>query len=770
MLPSFARLALLAPWLALPALGAPPQATERYPLEGTTVHEPPSEDVLGQVRALRQDRWDRVYTQQTEDAFWARGKTFKASFGRDGATYYPLLGPDKPRLFGFGLRSPRLTVGGEPITLDAEASPSGAESEVSYERGPLTEWYRLKPNSIEQLFTLDAPLGDGALTVTIPVETELEPAPFQGGFLFQNEFGGVHYGAATVLDSGGNEESAKTRWVDGNLQIEVSEAFLASAQWPVTIDPLIVTWTVDTWSDDLTKPDIAYDLENDRVLITYEESASGADRDIYWTLVDLSTLTSSLGGYWDSTTDNWSAPRVANNNFSDSFLIVAEEDFGTYRNIGYRVVNASTGVQGNIQGVSAVEFVSNEMPDVGGEVVNVDPSYWMVTWVEDDFSGNRRVVGTRVNQNGQCMFDNLRLYSGSAPANDPAVCNSAGAIGEFNVVYSVGTPGTRDIRGASVLWNGTITQADHLVYSLPGGDLAHPRVSGNLESAGGRFMVVSEQDWGPGGIAIRANICFGATTLFSQNLSEQGGIDVFGLRSDPSVDHDGERFGVTWSEGLVAGNSIVLASTYALAGSNLCQSDPLVPLRGSTNPSHEVSPTICSLFGAGGPSGSTYVAWSAEDSSANIYAAHYRLNPTNCVGKAYCNPALPNSSNRIGRILAIGSHVAGGNPLTLTADNLPPNEFGFFLCATGTASGIPPNSQGRLCLGGTIGRYSRNSSEILSSGPSGSFSLGIDTLAMPTFPTQPAMAGQVWRFQAWHRDLNPTQTSNFTRATEVRFD
>ena len=766
----FLRWAWLTPWLALPAFGAVQQAPQRHALVETVSQPAPSQAVLDRVHHhANQDRWQRVYTQETDQAFWVRGKTYKASFDAGGATYYPLLGPDKPRLYGFGLGSPSLSVGGEAVALEAAVVPLGTDSEVRYDRGPMTEWYRLGTESIEQGFTLHAPLPAGPLTVAIPVRSELQPESFQGGFLFQNAFGGVHYGAATVLDAAGRSASVPTHWRQGQLQIEVPESFLAEAQWPVTIDPVIATIAVDAWSDDLTKPDIAYDVTHNRVLITYEESAAGADHDIYWTLVNLSDLTISFNGYWDNTTQDWYRPRVANNNFSDSFLVVAERDFGSLKDVGYRIIHANTGIQGNLQGVSSAEFVSNEMPDVGGEVTLSDPSYWLVTWIEDNFAGQRRVRATRINQAGACLFDYRLIYGGAAPANEPAVSHSADTDGAFNLVYTVGSVGSRTIRGATMDWTGTVFYPDHLVANLAG-DLANPKVTGNLLSQASQFLVVFEEIQGPGIVDIVGTVCQGGATLFAQNLTDQAGLNLSAVRRNPNVDHDGERFGVVWSEDVGGGNFDVLASTYALAGSNLCESESRVALHNGGQPGAERSPSICSFYGSCGPCGSTYATWSLQETSANIYAAHYQLAPTQCVGRAYCNPAVANSTGLIGRILAIGSHVAGGNPLTLSADQLPPNQFGYFVCGTGVNSLIPPGSQGRLCVGGALGRYNRNASEILNSGASGSFQLSIDTLAMPTNPNQVVMAGQNWYFQAWHRDLNPGQTSNFTRATEVQFD
>jgi hypothetical protein len=102
----------------------------------------------------------------------------------------------------------------------------------------------------------------------------------------------------------------------------------------------------------------------------------------------------------------------------------------------------------------------------------------------------------------------------------------------------------------------------------------------------------------------------------------------------------------------------------------------------------------------------------------------------------------------------------------LHALDMHTNAFGYFLCAPQVTGGVtPPASAGVLCLGGSIGRFA---SQILNSGPAGAFSLDFDPTAIPQ-PTGAvgAIAGQVWFFQAWHRDVRPgggPPTSNFTNA------
>ncbi|MFT5288759.1 MAG: hypothetical protein ACI82F_000816 [Planctomycetota bacterium] len=87
--------------------------------------------------------------------------------------------------------------------------------------------------------------------------------------------------------------------------------------------------------------------------------------------------------------------------------------------------------------------------------------------------------------------------------------------------------------------------------------------------------------------------------------------------------------------------------------------------------------------------------------------------------------------------------------MTLIADQLPQNQFGYFL--NSMAQGFtanPGGSQGDLCLAGAIARYASN---IFDSGAAGSGSLQLDLPNTPT-PTGAVsvMAGQTWNFQAWY--------------------
>ncbi len=142
------------------------------------------------------------------------------------------------------------------------------------------------------------------------------------------------------------------------------------------------------------------------------------------------------------------------------------------------------------------------------------------------------------------------------------------------------------------------------------------------------------------------------------------------------------------------------------------------------------------------------------------------------IGAVFCDPVNPNSTGLRGQIDAQGSTSLATNDVTLTASQLPMNAFGFFIASRdrGFTAG-PAGSAGNLCLSGAIGRYV-GPGQIQTTGATNSFSLTIDTASIPQ-PTGsvPAMAGESWSFQAWHRDqVIGLPTSNFTDGVRITFD
>jgi hypothetical protein len=146
----------------------------------------------------------------------------------------------------------------------------------------------------------------------------------------------------------------------------------------------------------------------------------------------------------------------------------------------------------------------------------------------------------------------------------------------------------------------------------------------------------------------------------------------------------------------------------------------------------------------------------------------FTLVPSIPLGVPECGPAVLNSTGRPATIQAVGSVHLSDSAVRLVAQDLPNASNGYFLASLN--AGFVPNagnSQGTLCLGGTIGRFNQ---QIQFSANDGFFSITVNPNAIPQpNGAVPLLAGQTWRFQCWYRDANPNSTSNFTNATAVTF-
>ncbi len=137
------------------------------------------------------------------------------------------------------------------------------------------------------------------------------------------------------------------------------------------------------------------------------------------------------------------------------------------------------------------------------------------------------------------------------------------------------------------------------------------------------------------------------------------------------------------------------------------------------------------------------------------------------IGVNYCM-ANNNATGVPGVMSGFGQTSIGANDITVTASDLPLNQFGIFVVSD--TQGFVPNaggtSNGNICLGGVIGRY-QSAGQILSSGATGSYSLTINVNTIPQGGGILAVsAGTTVNFQSWHRE--PVgQGSNFTDGLEI---
>jgi polyhydroxybutyrate depolymerase len=142
----------------------------------------------------------------------------------------------------------------------------------------------------------------------------------------------------------------------------------------------------------------------------------------------------------------------------------------------------------------------------------------------------------------------------------------------------------------------------------------------------------------------------------------------------------------------------------------------------------------------------------------------YRHPKAGVTATRYCSPAATNSSGQSGWLDASGSDAIQHNNFSLTASNLPINQFGYFMCSLDPGFvANPGGSAGNLCLGGTALRLT---SLLGGTGTGGTITGKLKLNSLPGPPPNAVVTGDTWYFQTWFRDKT---TSNFTDALSVLF-
>ncbi|MEM7202136.1 MAG: integrin alpha [Planctomycetota bacterium] len=250
---------------------------------------------------------------------------YKISFDAAGASFIPFFGSRAPQNYPVQFRLDAATVDGAPARLDAGATPTRHGDMVAFDRGFAVERYAIRPDGVEQSFVIDALPDRGALVLRIGVESPLTAADAGGSMRFANEHGAVSYGAAVAFDARGARTDVGRVWRDGAIELRVPAAFVAGAELPLVVDPLISATPTfvggATYGPlEVSAPEVAVDT-NGRSIAVFEWIFSAQDTDILSSLWDESGLDPISPYIVEGTTGNWREPQVAISPYSGRALI-----------------------------------------------------------------------------------------------------------------------------------------------------------------------------------------------------------------------------------------------------------------------------------------------------------------------------------------------------------------------------------------------------------------------------------------------------------------
>jgi hypothetical protein len=720
---------------------------------------------------------ERLYFDQVDGTVWVRGRDWKASFDGAGSTLIPIFGADAPRNYPIAFHVLGAQRGAAPLALGEPAITRASDTRVELDRGALVEGYEMTPGTVEQTFRFAAlPATPSDLVVRVGFETELSPShAADGGIDFANEFGRVHYSAAKVLDAAGHVQAIDTVLEDGVLEFTVPQSFLASATFPVTIDPVTSVFGVNTGPKTNYLPDVAYDAGSGRFLVVYEEDVSGFDHDVYATVLNTSggVITSF---YIDQTTDLWSRPSVACNALAGQFLVACERwNFSPWTIRGRMVTAASATPAGST-------FLINEgtydcrTPVVGGDPVLAGPTYFLVVY-QRVFSNTdwdihaRLITSTGATQGTTIYIDNSSATLDSLPAISKSDGIEPYATQNWNVTWlREYSPTDHDLYGAQVLWDGTLTSPTFLIDFSSANDV-DIAVSSPLDAASGtRPYMLAIQRQNGSQYDLLCSVFNGTTYVASADLQQ---IEGLGLGSqdqiNPSVDSDGRKFMVCYSEQYQGSSTDydTWIASLELVGPALVLSEAHGQLGYTTNGERETA--VVARHSGGGPSASgTIAVWSEYvysgaslvglDIRAGLYAsipfANFCIPGQNAIacpcgnGPGLAGAGCDNSAGT-GGAFQYGSGSPANDTVVMTASGMLPSALAIFLQGASLSGSGVAFGDGVRCIGTLIRLGVKSSVSGSASYPeAGDQSM----IARSATLGQPIVPGSPRYYQTYYRD------------------
>ncbi|MBK8095521.1 MAG: hypothetical protein IPK26_00325 [Planctomycetes bacterium] len=502
-----------------------------------------------------------------DGAAWACGIDYKVGVTGADWTFIgrPEAGAGRDYPLQFTLRD--VAIGGKAVELRPGVLEL-QERRVAVARGGVTEIIDVRREGAEQSFRFDTLPERGAITVGIEVRGDLEGRDVGDGVLFDGPFGDVAYGEAVAIDAKGARVHAETTFADGRITITVPAEFVATAQLPLVIDPIVTSRSVYSSTWDYEAADIAWDETHQVWALCWQRNYSATDTDVFAVRLN-ADMSLNVGPITtiDGSTTAWERPRIANNNLADNFLVVAQvsADLVSPYWIGARTLAAGGGTGNQIDverdGVAGHAAGDKIRPDVAGDPLLVAPTYYTIVWErvwstnDHDLHCKQSLADGTLRTAAPTILDNT-----AAMHSNVSISKSAGG-GDFeDQRYVVAfqqrfTATDEDIWGAMLTWDGDIVQrhgSNLFPVDTSVANNVHPVASSPSNGNGGRFVLFAYENTSveSGDIEItltdvQGGLLANAMLGSLQNLSTM-------VRSwpqvRPTVDTDGCRFAVAYDQ------------------------------------------------------------------------------------------------------------------------------------------------------------------------------------------------------------------------------
>lgn len=728
----------------------------------------------------------RVHVDEPGDGrTWVRGRTYKASFDGESATYIPFLGSDAPRNFPVRVALESATVGGADIALETRGVTHAGRA-ITIDRGAIREVWHMGLDSAEQTFEIaERPAHGGALELRIALDTELSVCASDDGFALDGAHGGVRIGRATAIDRDGRRLDVATRFDGARFAIDVPADFVTTARYPLVVDPVYSTNSLEGFTNECSVPDVANSGVNGEFGAVYEYAFSSTDADLYTVDLYYGIPVAGSGTWVDSTTALWQLPRIAHNGLQDTYLVVAQTraTTSTPAQIHCRARYAGTGTQFAQVLVQNNALGSCFYADVGGDPVLVGPTYFLTAWTRNFGPTDWDVHARLIEWNGTPVGGPIFLSNTSSFDWRPSVSKTDGrapfSTQKWNVVWMRNaTSSNIDVYGAQVQWDGVVTAPEFIVDANFYSD-TYPSASSPLDAAFGPrpWMVAFQRFTADSDIWV--SVFSESTLVATADLSLLENAALFEQQIQPDVDSNGQRFVVAYSESYLGSSTDrdAYVSTLAYGENGLRLDESHVNIDFSARDTYGIQ-VACGVNDANYGFGVYGLAWSQYGSGpGDVFSgAYYEPNTIEsfCAGDGSAGACPCGNTGATGRGCAnsvtTGAGLYPSGTTSVSADTFSLQAFGlptttpclFFQGTIGNSTGVS-FGDGLRCVSGTVVRIGTKTA---SSGnavypQAGDVPISVRGLV-------PAVGAQR-AYQAWYRNAASFCTaSTFNTSSGVR--
>ena len=472
------------------------------------------------------------------------------------------------------------------------------------------------------------------------------------------------------------------------LRLVLPEHFVASATYPLELDPLFGPQLNTGVSFDDHFPDVAYDAATNIYCIAFEFPASATSSAAYIMRQDAATGAMLGGTLLGNPGFN---PSVASVRQAGRFLVVWQGGSSGAGDILCRAVRPSDGALSNtvtIAGTSADE----RTPDVGGDAFANGDLEALVVWEE----AGAGILGTQVtvpiNTGDPSVVGSPISLDPQPGSQTPAISKSGGFDpsngGRYVVAWETVISGTELIGYVGIDKDMNVLTAT--MFAASGFPLTNPDVDGD----GTEFLIVFESR--ENGIATSSDIwcqpaafCTNGTALcggIAEALVDQANDD----ERQPAVACLGSMFVVAWSDSN-AGSTTDYRIGLSNVVRNSCELCNQQVLTGNGTGWLSSFPALCAMRSNGDDTDEAFLTWeSRENSTGNSLLRSHRYRPFN--GGTVSPLAVVLGCGTGGNAGAEGPFAVGNPDFALTLRNADPLAPGAILMFD--TSGAAPSSCG----------------------------------------------------------------------------